>query len=282
MTPKGLSRLRIADLVVEIPEDLGLPDAGTLEEHLRPFAWEGEGRADVVVEAAAGTGASAGTFSVDVTRVFARPGGEERSVLPYLCTEERSRLRVAGPLPDTMAVVSAVHVGLAHRLPACGGLLLHASAVRAAGWAFVFPGPAETGKTTAARGFRGGTVLTDERCAVRRARDRWMAYPVPMWGGKYAPVASDVVPLAMVVVVRKNAALAATPMSGAAAISRVAPGIVHNSYDMVRAGRVLGVLTELATEVPVVELAYGLGDSFVEVLAGRLHAGRSAAGAGGN
>jgi hypothetical protein len=182
MTPQGLTRLRIADLVVEIPGDLELPDAGILEEHLRPFAWEGEGEAEVVVEGACRTrvgvslrvvgeprsagrlrsgrpGASAPaspnrscSFQVDLMRFIGRPGGEERSVLPYRCTEEPSRLRVAGPLPDTMAVVSAVHMGLAHRLPARGGLLLHASAVRTAGWAFVFPGPAETGKSTAAKG----------------------------------------------------------------------------------------------------------------------------------
>jgi hypothetical protein len=304
MTPQGLTRLRIADLIVELPADLDLPDVGILEEHLRPFAWAGQGEAEVVVvqhleparpevsepqaSACGGFGpadrihAPRATFRVDVTRVMGRPGGEERSVLPYLCTEESSRLLVAGPLPDTMAVVSAVHLGLAHHLPRRGGLLLHASAVRASGWSFVFPGPTEAGKTTAAQGFHGGTVLTDERCAVRQVGDRWLAFPVPMWGGKYAPVPAAVVPLAMVVVVRKNAALAATPLSRAVAVSRIAPGIVHNSYDVVRAGRVLGVLAELATEVPVVELAYGLGDSFAEVLAGRLHGVRTAAGVGGN
>jgi hypothetical protein len=60
-----------------------------------------------------------------------------------------------------MAVVSAVHLGLAHRLPALGGLLLHASAVRAAGWAFVFPGPTETGKTIVRLEYPGRVIWLD-------------------------------------------------------------------------------------------------------------------------
>ena len=97
----------------------------------------------------------------------------------------------------------------------------------------------------------------------------WAAYPVPMWGGKYAPVAPDVVPLAMVVAVRKNAPLAASVMTATAGMGVLARAVVHNHYDGMRADSVLGVLARLATEVPVVELSYGLGESFADVLIGR-------------
>ncbi|MBI5486675.1 MAG: hypothetical protein HY905_05040 [Deltaproteobacteria bacterium] len=343
MTPQGLHRLRIADLVVELPADLELPDEAVLEANLRPFvAVSGpeEGAADIVVDCAAGPvderELPQGAFRVDVNRVGATAaddpivktywlwegegaeGGEDRLTAETLRTlretlrkpgkkSEAPKIHVRGALKTALEVVAGIHLGLAHLLPKRDGLLLHASAVRAADSAFVFAGPAESGKSTAASGFSGGTVLADERVAVRAPspqppfrpefagspfpvpcspvsrpdpppvpsiRSSWLAYPVPMWGGKYSPVVADVVPLAMVVVVRKGAPLAASVLPAAAGMSRLARAVVHNHYDGARADWVLGILARLATEVPVVELSYGLGESFADVLVGRLDAAR--------
>ncbi|MBI5498913.1 MAG: hypothetical protein HY907_01610 [Deltaproteobacteria bacterium] len=326
MTPQGLGRLRVADLVVELPADLELPDAAVLEANLRPFAVgeragadpeEGAAdEADIVVGRAAasldGAALPKGAFRVDVNRVDARPV-EDPIVKPFWIWEgaegredaETDRttaealralrgtrrepgrkpvattIHVRGALRTSLEVIAGIHLGLAHLLPKRDGLLLHASAVRAAGNAFVFAGPAESGKSTAAGGFSGGTVLADERVAVRSMQctspaptHGWRAYPVPMWGGKYQPVAADVVPLAMVVVVRKNAPLAASVLPAPAGMSRLARAVVHNHYDGARADAVLGTLARLATEVPVVELSYGLGEPFADVLVERWVAAR--------
>jgi len=284
-TPRGLTRLRIADLIVRLPGDLDLPDADVLETHLRPFAWEGEGAADVVVERVALPPDEAslppGSFRIDVNRLPGRPV-DDPSVRPHWLTERDRSMLVRGACRTALEAIAAAHLGLAHALPARDGLMLHASAVNAAGWAFVFPGVAEAGKSTAASRFAGGTILTDERCAVRRVDGRWTAYPVPMWGGKYKPVSSKPVPLAMLVVVRKNAPLAVRTLPTSTAIGRLAPAIVHNHYDGMKAERVLGALAQLATEVPVVELAYAPGDSFTEVLLSQAPAVVSSGAFGGN
>ena len=300
MTPRGLTRLRIADLVVELPADLELPDEAVLEANLRPFTEESAGPADIVVGRVAlpvdEVSLPEGSFRVDVNRAGGR-ADDDPVVKPYWLWDASFSIHVRGALASALEVVAGIHLGLAHLLPKRDGLLLHASAVRAAGSAFVFAGPAESGKSTAANGFTGGTLLADERVAVRcaapgsqftahssqrrsstptptptgesRTGTRWKGYPVPMWGGKYAPVASDVVPLAMVVAVRKNAPLAASVMTATAAMGVLARAVVHNHYDGMRAEWVLGVLARLATEVPVVELSYGLGESFADVLLGR-------------
>jgi hypothetical protein len=285
MTLHGLTRLRIADLVIELPADLSVSDPEVLAANLGPFVDSSTAPPDIVVESGAlplgVVPSTADSFRVDVNRIQGLDI-DHPTVKPYWLTETSSGIRVRGALKNALEVVAGIHLGLAHLLPKRDGLLLHASAARAAGWAFVFAGPAESGKSTAANRFDGGRVLADERVAVRRAQNRWSAYPVPMWGGKYQPVSADVVPLAMLVVVRKNAPLAASALPATSGLTRLAPAVVHNHYDGARADRVLGALAALATEVPVVELAWGLGDSFAETLLGRVPRAQDARAAGGS
>lgn len=268
MTPEGLTRLKIGGLVVQLPVDLDVADPDLLERQLRPFAWKGLGRPDVVVDHLPAEGRfqpPAGAFRVDVHRFI---GGESNNpaIVPFWLMETSGEITVRGRLDRTLAVIGAVHLGMAHLLPSRDGLLLHASAVQAAGWGFVFPGPSGTGKSTAARSFRGGTVLSDEKCVVRRVRGGWRVHPVPMWSWHYPPLPLKTCRLAMAVMVRKGGPVAVAAMAPTMAMAGIAPAVVHHHYDAARAGRVLDILARLVADVPVIDLAYGLGDEFAERL----------------
>jgi hypothetical protein len=99
------------------------------------------------------------------------------------------RARVEAPLGDR-AVDAVVRFVLAARLLARGGLLVHASAVRVDGRAWLFVGPSGAGKTTVAAALRGD-VLCDEAVAVLPAPGSAVAHATPYWRARpaSAPVA---------------------------------------------------------------------------------------------
>ncbi len=276
-------RLRIGGLAISLPPALAVTDAANLAAHIGPFAVADSGPPDVVVLSDLDPSADfpAGSFRIEVNRVLGGPDGDGdgRSVKPYDLAFANGGIAVRGPLDDAIGVVSAIHLGLAHLLPRRGGLMLHASAVRAAGVGFVFPGASGSGKTTAAEGFHGGEMLADERCIVRpegagwggaststMGQGRWLLHAAPMWGGKYGPVVPAAVPLAAVVLVRKDAPLGVEVVPAAAAMTRLAPGVVQNRYDAAAAEAVLAVLAGLVAAVPVIEVSFRPGDRFSDVL----------------
>ncbi|MDI7266746.1 MAG: hypothetical protein QME96_01980 [Myxococcota bacterium] len=274
-------RLRVGGLAISLPPALAVTDAANLAVHIGPFAVADSGPPDVVVRSDLDPSADfpAGSFRIEVNRVLGGADGEGRSVKPYDLAFANGGIAVRGPLGDAISVVSAIHLGLAHLLPRRGGLMLHASAVRAAGVGFVFPGASGAGKTTAAEGFHGGEMLADERCIVRlegagtSTRERWMLHSAPMWGGKYGPVVSAAVPPAAVVLVRKDAQLGVEVVPAAAAMTRLAPGVVQNRYDAAAAEAVLAVLAGLVAAVPVIEVSFRPGDRFADALLRHVGAG---------
>jgi hypothetical protein len=83
-------------------------------------------------------------------------------------------------------------------------------------------------------------------------------------------VAPADLPLAMVVLVRKRGPVSVRALAPAEAIGRLAPAVFHHRPDRAFSEGILEALAGLAGDVPVVELAYDLGDSFADVLVARL------------
>lgn len=281
MTSGPVRRFEIGGLSVLLPPYLEVTDGDLLDRHLAPFAAGGDGSPDVTLDLVPGPRPDppAAGFRVDVTRVTGPPEAASTSEAAVFVVEDGVGVRVVASARDAMDVVLALQVGLAHLLPRRGGLMLHASVVRAAGRGFVFPGPSGAGKTTAARRFSGGTVLSDERCVVRRIDGAWGVGGVPMWGGNYEPAVPDVVPMGMIVLIRKSVPLGVASVSPADAAERLAASLVHYRYDAASSDRVIGALAMLVSEVPVAELSYGLGESFAPALLARI-AGRGSAAIG--
>ncbi len=98
----------------------------------------------------------------------------------------RSEVHVTSSLVLADALVRAA---LAWQLANRGGILLHSSAVRIDGRAFVFFGRSTAGKSTLARAY--GDVIADELSLVE-STDRedgggFLVHPTPWWHGKGPP-----------------------------------------------------------------------------------------------
>ena len=273
MTRPGLTRLRIANLVVRLPDDLDVSDSDRLEANLAPFAWDGDDPPDVVVRDADAFPPPASPlteFPVDVIRVSGMGPAELRETRPHRVFIGRDSTTVSGRLDNTMAVVMAVHLGLAHHLPRLGGVMLHASAVTVGNRAFVFPGRSGVGKSTAAHGFPGAKMLAEDRCVLRPADGGWQVHAVPVWAWRYGPAQRRDAWLAMLALVEKISGPSVEHLPTGTAVARLAPAVVHNHYDTDSAGRVLAVLGAIAAQVPAVELRYRVGESFADLLLARI------------
>lgn len=274
MIPGRLGRLQVGGLIIELPTDPGVAEPEAVERYLRPFATDRDGPPDICLVHRAVEDQARDSVSPEtsvVTRRFIGVAPEWIEIESrYDITPGRDGLRVTGPLSTVIDLVGATHIGLAFALPQRSGLLLHASVAVAHGLAFVFPGPSETGKSTAVRGFAGGRVLCDERCLVRRTGDGWIVAAVPMAKEEYSFGRSESVPLGMLVFVAKGAPLAVTTLSPLAAVSRLTAGVVHRRYDAAGAARMIDVQAALVASVPCVELSYRPGEAFGAELVGRI------------
>jgi len=101
-------------------------------------------------------------------------------------------------------------------LPAFSALILHAAGIVRNGRAVLLAAPDGGGKSTAAvmASRAGGTILNDDRTAVRRVRGRWHAFGTP-WGRTGARASA---PLAGVFFLRKSRHFELEPVSSADAM----------------------------------------------------------------
>lgn len=211
-----------------------------------------------------------GAMLVDVGCFRGAKAGSAANRQRYLVLRDSGSLVIGGMLPDAVAVVGAIHVGLAVLLPERNGLLLHASAAGVDGRAIVFPGASGTGKSTACAAVPGAVKLGEDRCALVRRGSRWLVHSIPTWPGKYRAQPLAVMPCAGLVLVRKARPLAVRVPVLAEAASALLRSVVVAPGVAVSGERVLQLVMEVVGEVPCLELSYTLGQRFWPLLARRL------------
>jgi len=96
--------------------------------------------------------------------------------------------------PDPIAFDGLLRLILGALLLRKGGMLLHASGIVRKGYAWVFFGPSESGKTTITKLCPSDPILSDEIVAIRKnAKGQYLAYSTPFSGkwksGKHLPPA---------------------------------------------------------------------------------------------
>ena len=117
----------------------------------------------------------------------------------------RSEVHVTSSLVLADALVRAA---LAWQLASSGGILLHSSAVRIDGRAYVFFGRSTAGKSTLAHAY--GDVIADELSLVETSDGKAFAvHPTPWWHGKGPPA-----PLAQLVWIVRGEAPSARRIRG--------------------------------------------------------------------
>jgi len=169
------------------------------------------------------------------------------------------------------SLTAALRVLLAMALRSEGGVLFHASSVRVADEALVFPGVSGYGKTTVATLAAPRGVLSDEITGVRIEGDRIMVHPTPFWGDMPRTRAADAAPLQAIVLLERGA-----PPSLGPAVSGVALATLLEAallFDTEVAGRedksaLVDLLGHIVARAPCRRLRYALPANPWELLDG--------------
>ncbi|MHC4202675.1 MAG: hypothetical protein ACYSU0_22005 [Planctomycetota bacterium] len=146
------------------------------------------------------------------------------------------------------------------------GVALHASGVEWDGRAFIFAGPADAGKTTAAGAASrslGAGVFADDLVMLRREKDApvWHASGLPWEAGEKMRRRARPVRASALVTIRPGKEFTLAPLSGAraAAAALASPPEVLG----VETGRLILAAARLADELPVYRAALPAGDEAV-------------------
>lgn len=135
-------------------------------------------------------------------------------------------------------------------------VLLHACGAEITGRGFVFAGHSGDGKTTLAGllSREGTPLLSDERIAIRKTERGFVAFGTP-WPGEGNVVSNGACPLQGMFILKKAARHALGGSSPSLAPDLVARAIVPYYLPDI-AERILGILAELASGVPLRELHF--------------------------
>ncbi len=147
-----------------------------------------------------------------------------------------------------------------------GAVLLHACGAVVSNRGLVFTGHSGDGKTTLAGllASEGTPLLSDERIAIRKTEQEFVAFGTP-WPGEGNVVSSASSPLSGMFVLRKAAHHALSGTSPSLAADLLARAIVPYYLPEV-ATRILGIFSELASEVPFRELHFARSSGITSLL----------------
>ena len=143
-------------------------------------------------------------------------------------------------------------------LPAFDGLYLHASAVVLDGKAYLFSGHSGAGKSTHTRLWQqvfgpDARVINDDKPALRRIDGRWIAYGTP-WCGKDGINLNEKAPIAGICYLKKGQKNEIRRLSKREAMERILAQTIRKFPDTERLDKLLSLLEQLLTEIPVYEL----------------------------
>lgn len=166
------------------------------------------------------------------------------------------------------AVINLMHAAIAWRLPAIGGLMLHAAAAVVDGRAFVLVGAEASGKTTWSRLARaaGARVLSDDIVLVAPSAGGFEALGSPLRAKDFGGGAPGRWPVAAILLPSHGAAAALEPASALraqAALTANLPFVSDDPGRLVEAGTVVG---RLAGTVPARTLVFTREDGGFDLL----------------
>jgi len=162
------------------------------------------------------------------------------------------------PRLKTEEVAEYMGTGLmfAQELLAFEGSFLHASAVVLDGKAYLFSAPSGTGKSTHTEKWCrlfGAKYLNDDKPALRRVNDTWMAYGTP-WSGKHDLSMPAGAPVGGIAFVKRGEENRIRPMSPSEAVPLFMSQSLWRLYDQNSMDRQLALMDQLLCQVPIWEL----------------------------
>lgn len=153
------------------------------------------------------------------------------------------------------------------------GLMVHASAVVVDGRAYLFAAASGTGKSTHTNLWleRFGDrayILNDDKPAIRKTENKWLAYGTP-WSGKHDISVNAGVPLAGIAVLERGSVNKIKPLDGIKAVASILKQVNRPREEEYRK-KLLAVLDRLIKEVPIWELSCTVSLEAVDVSFGAM------------
>jgi len=156
---------------------------------------------------------------------------------------------------------------LIHILAQKQGGLIHAAGIVLHGNGYIFPGRSGAGKSTLTLRFaqcKGFGLLSDDRIAVRKIDDRFMAYGTP-WAGEARIADNRSVPLAGIFFISHGRSNRIESLKPRQAFERLIPVTSIPWYRKELMTRVLDFCEELISNVPAYELFFKPDREVVDV-----------------
>ena len=211
-----MQRYRIADLLV----DMEL--SGRTLQQAEAYRVSREGEADI-------------TLKCDVARIM--------DLNPQISSEEMALYLGSGAI-------------FSRHLLRFNGSYLHASAIVLDGKAYLFSAPSGTGKSTHTEKWCrlfGATYLNDDKPALRRIEDRWIAYGTP-WSGKHDLSTPAGVPLGGIAFLKRGEQNSIRRLDAAQALPLFMSQSLWRLADPESMDKQLQFADQLLKQIPVWEL----------------------------
>jgi hypothetical protein len=146
------------------------------------------------------------------------------------------------------------------------GLLLHGACLLQGGAAHVFVGKPGAGKSTIAKNASGLQCVHEEKVAVRRRKDRWWAYGVPVLDNRGKTGKNIMAPLAGIYLIEKGRELRKSTVGQKEALLALPSHVVHPIHDPVARRQLFVSLFLLVKQVPVEHLFFSKNSNVAEVI----------------
>lgn len=131
-------------------------------------------------------------------------------------------------------------------------LILHSAGLKINGHGFLFPGKSGAGKTTIAKKFNSGNVISDELCVIR---DK-MIYGTPFWGEFQKAVSNLNAPLKAICFLNRNLSRGVHRLNTAKGAIGLLECVTYFEESVNSARRILDIITLLVNDTQVHEFSY--------------------------
>lgn len=176
------------------------------------------------------------------------------------------RLEINIGMPEKEPVAAAIGCLIVRGLEENVGLLLHGACLLRGGEAHIFVGKPGAGKSTIARNASGLRCVHEEKIAVRRRRDRWWAYGVPMLDNRGKTGKNIAAPLACIYLIEKGQVLRKSAVGRKDALLELPNHVVLPVRDPVARRHLFESLFLVVDQVPVEHLLFCKNSNVADVI----------------